>query len=60
MGNPKKNRNRIALGHGEYEGGGCNSGEIGAIKLAWDPNPDPNVAGYKVYWWLKKEIGNYP
>ena len=40
----------IALGHGEYEGGGCNSGEIGSRKLAWDPSTDPNVAGYKVYY----------
>jgi hypothetical protein len=40
----------IALGYGEFKGGGCSSGEIGSIKLAWDPNPDPNVAGYKVYY----------
>jgi hypothetical protein len=40
----------IALGYGEYKGGGCTSGEIGSIKLAWDPNTDPNVAGYKVYY----------
>jgi hypothetical protein len=40
----------IGLGYGEYRGGGCGSGEIGAIKLAWDPNTDPDVAGYKVYY----------
>jgi hypothetical protein len=40
----------IALGYGEYKGGGCSSGEIGSIKLAWDPSTDPNVAGYKVYY----------
>jgi hypothetical protein len=39
----------IALGYGEYKGGGCSSGEIGSIKLAWDPGTDPDVAGYKVY-----------
>jgi fibronectin type 3 domain-containing protein len=38
------------LGYGEYKGGGCSSGEIGSIKLAWDPSTDPNVAGYKVYY----------
>ena len=40
----------IALGYGEYERRGCSSGEIGSIKLAWDPNPDSGVAGYKVYY----------
>jgi fibronectin type 3 domain-containing protein len=38
------------LGCGEYKGGGGSSGEIGSIKLAWDPNTDPNVTGYKVYY----------
>jgi len=28
---------------------GCSSeGSRGKIKLAWDPSPDPNVAGYKL------------
>lgn len=40
----------IILGCGEYKGGGSSSGETGSIKLAWDPNTDPNVAGYKVYY----------
>jgi len=31
-------------------GGGCSSGEIGTINLAWDPNREPDVAGYKVYY----------
>jgi hypothetical protein len=50
----------ITLGCGEYKGGGSSSGEIGSIKLAWDPSTDPNMAGYKVYCGLKKEIRNYP
>ena len=32
------------------EGGGCSSGETGTINLAWDPNTDPDLAGYKVYY----------
>jgi hypothetical protein len=40
----------IVLGYGEFKGGGCSSGEIGSIRLAWDPSTDPNVAGYKVYY----------
>jgi fibronectin type 3 domain-containing protein len=35
---------------GERVGKGCSSGEIGGINLAWDPNPAPDVAGYKVYY----------
>ena len=31
-------------------GGGCSSGETGTINLAWDPNTEPDVAGYKVYY----------
>jgi hypothetical protein len=40
----------IVLGYGEYKGGGCSSGEIGSIKLAWDLSTDTNLAGYKVYY----------
>ena len=40
----------IALGCGEYKGRESSSGETGSIKLAWDPNSDPNVEGYKVYY----------
>ena len=32
------------------EGAGCSSGETGTINLAWDPNTDPDLAGYKVYY----------
>ena len=35
---------------GERVGKGCSSGEIGIINLAWDPNPAPDVVGYKVYY----------
>jgi fibronectin type 3 domain-containing protein len=35
---------------GEHVGKGCSSGEIGKINLAWDPNPAPDVVGYKVYY----------
>jgi hypothetical protein len=31
-------------------GGGCSSGETGTINLAWDPNTESAVAGYKVYY----------
>ncbi|MGD0625445.1 MAG: fibronectin type III domain-containing protein [Thermodesulfobacteriota bacterium] len=41
----------LALGcRGERLGKGCSSGEIGTINLAWDPNPAPDVVGYKVYY----------
>ena len=29
---------------------GCSSGEIGTINLVWNPNTEPDVAGYKVYY----------
>jgi hypothetical protein len=35
---------------GDRIGKGCSSGEIGQINLVWDPNPAPNVTGYKVYY----------
>jgi len=31
-------------------GGGCSSGETGTINLAWDPNTEPDAAGYKVHY----------
>jgi hypothetical protein len=40
----------ITLGCGRDGSVGCSSGEIGTIKLAWDPSTDPDVAGYKVYY----------
>jgi hypothetical protein len=38
----------IVLEYGEYNGGSCNSEEIGLIKLAWNPGRDPDGAGYKL------------
>jgi fibronectin type 3 domain-containing protein len=40
----------IPLGCGRDGSVGCSSGEIGTIKLAWDPSTDPDVVGYKVYY----------
>ena len=40
----------ITFGCGRDSSVGCSSGEIGTIKLAWNPSTDPDVAGYKVYY----------
>ena len=40
----------ITVGCGRDGSVGCSSGEIGTIKLAWDPSTDPDVVGYKVYY----------
>jgi len=37
-------------------GGGCSSGETGTINLAWHPNTEPDVAGYKVYYGTSSRI----
>jgi hypothetical protein len=29
---------------------GCSRGEPGTINLTWDPNKDPDLAGYKIYY----------
>ena len=29
---------------------GCSLGDPGAISLAWNPNKEPDLAGYKVYY----------
>jgi hypothetical protein len=36
---------------------GASTGFAASVKLAWDPNPEPDVVGYRVYWGT--EFGRY-
>lgn len=40
----------IAFGCGRDDRVDSGSGEIGTIKLVWDPSSGPDVAGYKIYY----------
>jgi len=41
----------LSIGCGKYGGGGCDAGDLpGTIKLTWDANKEPDIAGYKVYY----------
>lgn len=32
------------------QGNGASAATTGTLEVAWNPNPEPDVAGYKIYW----------
>ena len=41
----------LSIGCKKYGGGGCDAEDSpGTIKLTWDPNKEPDIAGYRVYY----------
>jgi fibronectin type 3 domain-containing protein len=37
---------------------GCSTARGGTVKLAWNPNPEPNITHYTLYWWESEKFQN--